>query len=350
MHVSLIARSQPFGTPTKVSSRAAAQWLQRRQNGNTRRTYDSSFNSFRKWMQSRSRSTDATDETDVVFYIRHLLETKHSSSGTVMVAISSIRDHFKYDREKSAMLSSTMVQDAVKIGKRDGKQAVKKKPLTVAMLEDMHAWYHDEQARSAVIRSHLVSWTDQRDLTLLIVMMTGFLRESELVRIKPKEVTFTQVTINGQVREVVEIYISRAKNDQAAQGHLLRIGDAPHSNLCPVFWMKLMSKRLRNTCSCYFFHSYEGFSLNRSTPCGIIQKWIERINTRNRSLPLKNQYGDPRSYGSHSCRIGGVTAAHAAGVDMELIRQHGNWKSDVVYEYIQPTITQQLAVTDFIQQ
>ena len=161
---------------------------------------------------------------------------------------------------------------------------------------------------------------------------------------------FTQARIAGVDREIVEVYISRAKNDQSAQGHLIRIGDASESSICPVFWMKLYSKKRERSSertSVRFFQTFDGCSLSRTTPCGIIQKWIERINIRHTRLHQPT-YGNAQEYGSHSCRIGGVTAAHASGVDMELIRQHGNWKSDVVYDYIQPTVTQQLSVTQFM--
>ena len=169
-------------TPTR-SNRQAIQWLQRRQNMNTRRTYHSSFNGFYQWMKSRNRNLQQTDDSDVVLYIRHLLEGKESvsGSGTILVAISSIRDHFKYDSDKMKMLNSTMVSDAMKIGKRDAKKVVKKKPLTVEMLMAMHAWYTDETSR--VYRSDQINWIDVRDLCMMILMMAAFLRESEVIMI-----------------------------------------------------------------------------------------------------------------------------------------------------------------------
>jgi hypothetical protein len=301
-------------------------------------------------MKARNRALAQTDDSDVVLYIRHLLEGKKSVSGngTIVVAISAIRNHFKYDALKSAMLSSTMVSDAVKIGKRDAKKVVKKKPLTVHMLIAMHAWYTDEASR--VYRSDMINWTDVRDICMMILMMAAFLRESEVIMLLATEVKFTQAVIGGVQREIVEIYISRAKNDQSSQGHLIRIGDASESAVCPVFWMKLLSRKRERAArlGVRFFQTFDGCTLSRTTPCGIIQKWIDRINSRNARLSLPT-YGAASEYGSHSCRIGGVTAAHASGVDMELIRQHGNWKSDVVYDYIQPTVAQQLSVTQFMQ-
>ena len=42
---------------------------------------------------------------------------------------------------------------------------------------------------------------------------------------------------------------------------------------------------------------------------------------------------DPRRYGAHSLRIGGATAALAAGVPPQLIRLLGRWSSDVYQVY-----------------
>ena len=43
---------------------------------------------------------------------------------------------------------------------------------------------------------------------------------------------------------------------------------------------------------------------------------------------------DPRRFGAHSLRIGGATAALAAGVDPAVIRCMGRWPSDVYEIYM----------------
>ena len=295
-------------------------------------------------METKQRTVDSTKEVDIVLYIKHMLEGKDTvaASNSIIGAVAAIRNHFRYDAIKSAMMSGPMITDALKIGKRDGKQVVKKRPLTVDMLHAMYKW-HTSPQRS---RSPTVGWTDSRDLCMMILMMTCFLRESEVVNLYHEDIRIKSINTNGVSREILEVYVRRAKNDQAGQGHLILVGSAPESSICPVWWTKLTMNRGRSTGvgSVKLFHTTKGDSLTRSTPCGILQKWIERINSSH-----NNQFGDPKSYGSHSCRIGGVTAAHAAGIDMTLIQQHGNWKSDVVYDYIQPSTDQQLSVTQFIQ-
>ena len=260
-----------------------------------------------------------------------------AASNTMIIALSSIRHHFKYDSVMSEMLHGPMITDALKICKRDGRQVKKKKPLTVEMITEMHQWHTSSER----IRSESVGWTDGRDLGMIILMMTCFLRESEVIRILRREVRITPTTINGVQREILEVYIRKAKNDQAGQGHLIRVGDSTTNPICPVFWVKLLISRARPNTS-LLIHTYKGDAMTSTTPCGIVQKWIKRINGST------SKFGDSLLYGSHSCRIGGVTAAHKAGIDMTLIQQHGNWKSDVVYDYIQPSLNQQLSVTSFI--
>ena len=53
---------------------------------------------------------------------------------------------------------------------------------------------------------------------------------------------------------------------------------------------------------------------------------------------------DPAIYGGHSLRIGGATAAHAAGVPPSLIRLMGRWSSDIYEIYCRLSIESALGV------
>jgi hypothetical protein len=53
---------------------------------------------------------------------------------------------------------------------------------------------------------------------------------------------------------------------------------------------------------------------------------------------------DPAVYGGHSLRIGGATAAHAAGVPPSLIRLMGRWSSDIYEIYCRLSIESALGV------
>ena len=53
---------------------------------------------------------------------------------------------------------------------------------------------------------------------------------------------------------------------------------------------------------------------------------------------------DPRVYGAHSLRIGGATAALAAGVSPQMIRMMGRWSSDIYEIYCRMSVQAALAV------
>ena len=54
---------------------------------------------------------------------------------------------------------------------------------------------------------------------------------------------------------------------------------------------------------------------------------------------------DPALYGAHSLRIGGATAALAAGVPPQLIRLMGRWSSDIYEIYCRMSLESALGVT-----
>ena len=54
---------------------------------------------------------------------------------------------------------------------------------------------------------------------------------------------------------------------------------------------------------------------------------------------------DPARYGAHSLRIGGATAALAAGVSPQLIRMMGRWSSDIYEIYCRMSMEAALGVT-----
>jgi hypothetical protein len=54
---------------------------------------------------------------------------------------------------------------------------------------------------------------------------------------------------------------------------------------------------------------------------------------------------NPRSYGMHSLRRGGVIAAWKAGVDVERLKVHGRWASAAVQAYMTPDTELKLSVS-----
>ena len=59
---------------------------------------------------------------------------------------------------------------------------------------------------------------------------------------------------------------------------------------------------------------------------------------------------DPADYSSHSFRRGGCTFAFSANVPSELIKRHGDWRSDCYQRYIDMGTEQRLALSTRVRQ
>ena len=55
-----------------------------------------------------------------------------------------------------------------------------------------------------------------------------------------------------------------------------------------------------------------------------------------------------KKFGTKSGRAGGATTAFRAGVPVEAVQQQDNWKSSVVFRYIDPSLEQRTEFVDVI--
>ena len=162
-------------------------------------------------------------------------------------------------------------------------------------------------------------------------MTIGMLRQSEAVKLKSTDVWVESV--NGE--DVLFVFIEQSKTDQLRIGHTIVLSAAEDSMTCTLAWFARVS-RFRVPGAGYFFHTAQGTKLSEKTPNGRLKVWFERLN-----LPGKD-------YGSHSCRRGGATAAVKAGVELRLVKRHGNWRSSCVDVYITDDIDAMLRVSQGI--
>jgi site-specific recombinase XerD len=221
---------------------------------------------------------------------------------------------------------SVLVQRTLQIARTMTKKKVPKKPLTVAMMSSMVKSYQ------TIVKP---KYEDTRDIFLILLMMAAFLRESEAVALKANDVWVDKVTVNGKERKVLMVYVEKAKNDQERMGNVVMVGDSVGSELCPVSWFRKYVV-VRTRLAEYFFHTKKDKKLSKTTPAGRMKKWVAQIGV------------NADEYSSHSARIGGTTAASQDGVATILLKRHGNWKSDVVYDYIRDSVEDKLSVTSFL--
>jgi hypothetical protein len=132
------------------------------------------------------------------------------------------------------------------------------------------------------------------------------------------------------------IYVEKSKTEKNRIGFTVLVPPGSSPQLCPHRWFRLYST-LRNPSSTFFFHT-DGSTdqLARNTPNQILKRLLESVNVSS------------SSYGFHSCRSGGATAAaDIPGLEAILIKRHGNWKSDAFYNYIRDSWESKLQVKIF---
>jgi integrase len=198
-----------------------------------------------------------------------------------------------------------------------------KKPITVRMLRKLAAGVEGR-------------FCSVRNVFMMILMMAGLMRESEVVGIKFNDIWIKKVRTSAGIREVLVVLLEKRKNDKERRGHTIVIGRAPVRALCPLAWFK-QYLRWRSKDSVYLFHADRSTrKLAKGAPNRIVKNMLRSIGI------------DPAQYGSHSCRRGGATAAAARGIDIGLLKKHGGWRSDVVYLYIDASVEQMLTVSKSI--
>ena len=176
-----------------------------------------------------------------------------------------------------------------------------------------------------------------RNFFMILLMMVAMLRECEAMALKTADVWLELV--DGEL--CLFVFVEMSKTDQCRNGHTIVLGASQLASICPISWFIIYSFS-RDINAVFFFHAKKGSKksveskLSTSTPWHKVKQFISSIGE------------DPKLYGSHSCRRGGVTAAVANNVNTLLIARHGNWKSDAVFGYISDSISRKLSVSKAI--
>ncbi|XP_077989286.1 uncharacterized protein LOC144443618 [Glandiceps talaboti] len=181
---------------------------------------------------------------------------------------------------------------------------------------------------------HLVVWC------AIILAFFSFLRKSNLV--PPSRGSFDPARhlrrCDIDIQD--EFLLVAARWSKTLQCHervfLIPISAIPGSSICPVAAFKRMYSRIPALGrSPVFVYPSKGqvVPLTQSALSSAFGKLI--------STSGKN----PKLYSLHSLRRGGASLAYAAGVPTELIKMHGDWRSDAYTNYVKVPLSARLAVT-----
>lgn len=352
--------------------------------------WEGAYNALKAWLEQNMMTVEGLEASSeeegaavLVNYIQHCISAGNTQS-TIRGKVSNIRSclRWRYNEHMQGKFRHKLVRDASHIAKRMGVAKKAKPGVTMSMLRRIGIAAEREDTATAG-----GSFKAVRDSFMLETGMGAFLRQSEIVGLKEEDVSIVQHAEHG---EVLVVYVARAKNDQSGNGHTRHIAgpqvgaeedaQGPEGerdimvgtkSWCDKFRQYMARKRKweeekRKTQRKKErkrekqgkegkegdWNWYEGVepgkrplfnnltnneALAKDTVSGVVKHWLEKI-------------GEPnfKEYSSHSLRRGGCTAAAQQGVSVDALKQHGNWKSDAVYDYISLNIAQQLVVTGFL--
>jgi integrase len=231
------------------------------------------------------------------------------------VAASAISDLFRYDNVSPTLDPLVRATKKV-IGRLAKKGKGGKLPLPRSLLEDFVAMMDPRSLK------------DIRDVFLFIMMFGGMLRGSEAAALKTDRVWVEDGNLY--------IFVEKSKSDQDSHGATIVLAGCPTSHLCPVSWFEIYSKERPQ--GAFLLHNTKepGKKLSAKRPNALLKEWLGKAG-----VPKK----DRASFGSHSLRKGGATAAATEKVRMHVLKRHGRWKSDAVYLYIVDSQVEQLSVS-----
>jgi hypothetical protein len=295
------------------------QWIESCRPPKTTAPYKTYEKQYRKFAEQQKLNLDSPET--VGLFMKHLAVDKQLAINTInKSALSAIANMYRYE-DTTPPTKHKLIQYAKKAVEETAKPAKPKLPLTKQHLIAM--------ADMALERDSFLS---TRNMTLILLMTVGMMRESEAVQLETTDVWIER--LDEPAEDALFIYVEKSKTDRQRTGHSILVGTAEDQRICPIFWYNEYLK-FRNNKSKWFFHQFQDNDrLADSTPCGIVQRMLEEIGITN-----------PKDYGSHSARKGGATRAAHNNIEQRLIKRHGNWKSDAVNIYITESQKNRLSVS-----
>lgn len=345
---------QPAARPTSGRATTAAEgeeletvqkrvkgYIAENRNQNTSRTYASGWAGFQRYMEAKGWQLQQITGFHIADYLRERVEKQRVAASTVAGDRAAIADALKHTPQRAAV-EHKVVGEILAVLKTQAAPSRPKQHMSAELMAEMIA------AHGA--RGSERSWLEERNICLLLLMMLGFLRESEAAALKMEDAVVKEESVRGERVQVLQLAIVRSKTDQGKNGAIVLLGEnKQEASQCPVSRLRayLQAREKAGVKSEFLFPTKTGTQMSSSTPCGIVQRAVQAANERAAVCGLgKSRWGEPMEYGSHSMRRGGVTAARANGVSMLDIQRHGRWKSLTVFAYVGNSAEEQLAVTD----
>ena len=305
--------------------RKMADYLLQSRSDNTNNKYFYAFKRWEKFILKEGGQSLPAIPIHVALYMTHLMNTG-SSYSVIQSAVYSIKwAHSLHGLQDPT--ENSFIQTLLESSKRQpNKPRAKKEHINVESIIDLCSKYKDSFDLTVV-----------RDLCMIVLSFSGFLRYSELSSLRCSDVHFRDTHL--------EVHISKSKTDQYRLGDQIVISKG-ESVACPY---NLLSKYYS---ICSIDPSSDDFLFKpifrSGKRCSLIYKNKPLSYTRAKECilaRLREVCGDI-NIGLHSLRAGGATVAANSGVNERCWKRHGRWKSDTSKDgYVADSLEHRLEVT-----
>lgn len=284
-----------------------ADYLVQSRSVNTNTKYLSYFNKWKSFIEDKGLSPIPASPVHVALYVTDLID-KNVSSSVISATVYSIKWAHSL-KNLPDPTNNSFVVNLLETAKRTlSKPVQKKEPISsdsIKQLCDMYSYSTDVLIL--------------RDLCMILVAYSGFLRFDELIHLKCNDIVFHD--------DYFTIEIRKSKTDQYRLGNQIVISKG-FSSACPFNMLQKYLKYANLSCSkdCFLFRPV----VRSKAICKLISKDKPLSYTRTREClvsRLREVVGDS-NIGIHSLRAGGATCAANAGVNDRCWKRHGRWKSE----------------------
>ena len=292
----------------------------------TNKKYRGYFSKWEEFCRDRNLKILPADSLDVALFLTKLIHEEKSKS-VVLPTVYAI----KYFHELKGFefdIKSPFIKNLMEASKRRPvKNSNKKDPFSASDLIKICKKFNDSG-----------DLADSRDLVVMTLSFSGFLRFDELVNLRTKNVSFFD--------DHLELCIEKSKTDQYRDGDKVLIAKG-ETIACPIFRLKeyLKLAKIDVAKDQFLFRAIYSSKEGKKLVGG--EKKISYTRVRECIRAKVNQIdGVPKNFGLHSFRSGGATAAAQADVSHLAIKRHGRWRSDSSKErYIKVDLERRLKVT-----
>ena len=296
----------------------------RSENTNTKYYY-----SFKRWEQfivKEGGKSIPASPIHVALYLTYLLD-KGSSSSVVQSAVYGIKWAHSVQGLQDPTDNSFILNLVESSKRQPGKPKVKKDHVSSDALINLCTKYRDSYDLTVI-----------RDLAMITLCFSGFLRYDEVSSIRCKDVNFKD--------HYFSVNILKSKTDQYRFGNEIVISKG-QTHACPYLLLKkyFSLAHINAVSEDFLFRSI----FRSKKRCSLIYKNKPLSYTRARECivsRLKEVCSD-MNIGLHSLRAGGATVAANSDVNERCWKRHGRWKTDSAKDgYVADSINHRLEVTN----